>query len=189
MTRFLALTVLTITVGCNPVADEPHEIKIDTTDGEVIAHDTNVEPTPQTVTAVAGDDLVWLQSLGNDGPQFVSHYLPTVTTPTFKDYDAAFRAWQQDQSPQYDDQQVIQIIGGYLGNRLVADFDMEWVTVTDEYGTDYAVRSTKVEVMSFPFSTVLKRIEDKKYDFVHGVYYTVKEMLTNGEYKVRQSDQ
>ena len=64
---------------------------------------------------------------------------------------------------------------------------MEWVTVTDEYGTDYAVRSTKVELMSFPFSTVFKRIEDKKHDFVQGVYYTIKEMLTNGEYKVRDS--
>jgi hypothetical protein len=186
MARFLAITVLLFTIGCNPVANEPHEIKINTPDGEVIAHDTNVEPTPQTVTVVAGDDLAWLQSLGGDGPQFVSNYLPTVTEPTLKDYDAAFRAWQQDQSPQYDDQQVIQIFGGYLGNKCVTDFDMEWVTVTDEYGTDYAVRSTKVEVMSFPFSTVLKRIEDKKYDFVHGVYYTVKEMLANGEYKIRQ---
>jgi hypothetical protein len=43
--------------------------------------------------------------------------------------------------------------------------------------------------MSFPFSTVFKRIEDKEYDFVHGVYYTVKEMLTNGEYKVREPKQ
>ncbi len=189
MTRFLAITVLIFTFGCSTVTDEPHEIKIDTPDGEVIAHDTNVEPTPQTITVVAGDDLNWLQSLGGDGPKFVSTYLPSVTDPTLKDYDAAFRAWQQDQSPRYDDQQVIQIIGGYLGNRCVSDFDMEWVTVTDEYGTDYAVRSTKVELMSFPFSTVLKRIEDEEYDFVHGVYYTVKEMLTNGEYKVREPNQ
>ena len=189
MTRLLAIIVLLFTCGCKPVVDEPHEFKIDTPDGEVIAHDSTVEPMPQTVTVVAGDDLAWLQSLGSDGTQFVSAYLPGVKGPTLKDYDAAFRAWQQDQSSQYDDQQVIQIIGGYLGNKCVADFDMEWVTVTDEYGTDYAVRSTKVEVMSFPFSTVLKRIEDKKYDFVHGVYYTVKEMLTNGQYQVRQPPQ
>ena len=187
MIRLLAIAALTISAGCNPLAQEPHETKGDTPDGEV--NDTNAEPTPQTVTVVAGDDLEWLQSLGSDGPQFVSNYLPTVTSPTLKDYDAAFRAWQQDQSPKHDDQQVIQIIGGYLGNRLVADFDMEWVTVTDEYGTDYAVRSANVEVMSFPFSTVLKRIEDKEYDFVHGVYYTVKNMIANGECKVREPNQ
>ena len=66
---------------------------------------------------------------------------------------------------------------------------MEWVTVNDEYGTDYAVRSTKVELMTFPFSTVLKRIEDKQHDFVYGVYYTVKEMLTSGNCKVREPRQ
>ena len=41
-------------------------------------------------------------------------------------------------------------------------------------------------MMRFPFSTVLKRIDDKKYDFVHGVYYTIKEMLSNGKYKLRE---
>ena len=168
------------------MADEPHEIRIETPDGEVVAHDTNVDATPQTVTVVDGDDLAWLQSLDDGGPQFVSHYLPDVAEPSLKDYDAAFRAWQLDESSQYTDKQVIQLVGGYLGNKCVADFDMEWVTVTDEFGTDYAVRSTRVEVMSFPLSTVLKRIEDKQYDFVHGVYYAVKEMLTNGEYKVRE---
>ena len=186
MTRFFSTTVLLLTLGCNPVADEPHEIRIETPDGEVVAHDTNVDATPQTVTVVDGDDLAWLQSLDDGGPQFVSHYLPDVAEPSLKDYDAAFRAWQLDESSQYTDKQVIQLVGGYLGNKCVADFDMEWVTVTDEFGTDYAVRSTRVEVMSFPLSTVLKRIEDKKYDFVHGVYYAVKEMLTNGEYKVRE---
>ncbi|MEM7784199.1 MAG: DUF3806 domain-containing protein [Planctomycetota bacterium] len=130
------------------MTNESHEIKIETPDGEVIAHDTKVEPTPQTINVVAGDNLTWLQSLGGDGPKFVATYLQSVIDPTLKDYDAAFRAWQQDQSSQYDDQQVIQIIGGYLGNKFVTDFDMEWVTVTDEYGTDYAVRSTKVEFLS-----------------------------------------
>ena len=121
------------------MTDDSHKIRIDTPDGEVISHDTTVEPTPQTVAVVAGDELTWLRSLGGDGPQFVSHYLPTVSEPTPNDYDAAFRAWQQDESPPYDDQLVIQIVGGYLGNKLIDDFNMEWVTVTDEYGTDYAV--------------------------------------------------
>ncbi len=186
MTRYLAITVLLFTTGCDRVTDEPLEIRINTPDGDVIAHDMNVEATPQTITVIGGDDLAWLESLDNDGPKFVSRYAPDVKEPSLKDYDAAFRAWQLDDSPPYSDQQVIQLIGGYLGNKCVADFHMEWVTVTDGYGTDYAVRSTKVEVMSFPFSTVLKRIEDEKFDFVHGVYYTIKEMLTNGQYKVRE---
>ncbi|MBL8872352.1 MAG: DUF3806 domain-containing protein [Planctomycetaceae bacterium] len=168
------------------MTDEPYEIRIDTPDGEVTAHDTNVEETPQTITVVDGEHLEWLQSLDDASPEFVAHYLPHVTEPSLIDYDAAFRAWQQDEAPPYSDMQVIQLVGGYLGNKLIADFDMEWVMVTDEYGTDYAVRSTKVEVMSFPFSTVVKRIEDNTYNFVNGVYYTIKEMLTNGDYKLRE---
>lgn len=75
-----------------------------------------------------------------------------VTEPNLRDYDTAFRAWQQDEAPAYSDMLVIQLIGGYLGNKLVADFDMEWVMVTDEYGTD-------------------------------------NEMLTNGDYKLREPNQ
>jgi hypothetical protein len=175
---------LFLTVGCNLVAEESREIRIDTPEGEVIAHDTPVEATPQTITVVDGDDLAWLRSLGETAPRFITHYFPDITQPSLKDFDAAFRAWQLDGSPPFTDQQVIQLVGGYLGNKCVADFGMQWVTVADEYGTDYAVRSTKVELMSFPFSMVLKRIEDKECDFVHGVYYTIKEMLANGECKL-----
>ena len=189
MMRVFAAAVLLLPIGCNSMTDEPREVRIDTPDGEVIAHETNAEATPQTITVVDGDDLAWLQSLDDAGPQFVSHYVPDVTEPGLKDYDAAFRAWQLDESSPYTDQQVLQLVGGYLGNKLVADLDMEWVTVTDEYGTDYAVRSTEVDVTSYPFSTVLKRIEDEQYDFVHGVYHTIKAMLENGEYKTREPNE
>ena len=109
MTRHLASTILLLTLGCNPVANESHEIRIDSPDGEVIAHDTNVAATPQTITIVDGDDLAWLQSLADAGPQFVSHYLPDVTFPSLKDYDAAFRAWQLDESPLYTEQQDLRL--------------------------------------------------------------------------------
>ncbi len=186
MTRFASVTVVLLFAGCGHVTEDPQKITINTPDGQVTAHRAMVQPTPQTITVVVGDELAWLQSLGKDGPRFVAHYVPGAVEPTLKDYDHAFRAWQSDRSPSFDDQQVIQIVGAYLGNKLVAELEMEWVTVSDEYGTDYAVRSHKVEVMSFPFSTVRRRIEDEEYDFVHGVYYTTKEMLTNREAKVRE---
>jgi len=175
--------------GDERMTEEPREIRIETPEGEVVAHESPVEDTPQTISAVLGDELEWLQSLGEFGPQFVAHYVPTVTEPDLQDYDAAFHAWQSDSEPPFTDEQVIQILGGYLGNRCIADFDMEWVTVTDEYGTDYAIRSTEVEVMSFPFDTVLKRIEEGEHAFVHGVYYTLKDVLASGDYKARERPQ
>jgi hypothetical protein len=182
MKRYVAICVLLISFGCS----RGREVRIDTPEGQVIAHNTQVEATPQTITVIQGDELARLQSLGKDGPDFVAHYFPNTTQPGLKDYDAAFRAWQLDKTPKHTEQQVIDIIGGYLGNKCIADFEMEWVTVTDEFGTEYAVQSTKVELMSYPFSTVRKRIEDKKYDFVQGVYYTIKEVLDSGESRDRQ---
>jgi hypothetical protein len=57
---------------------------------------------------------------------------------------------------------------------------MEWVHVTDEYGTDLAVRARKYEVTSFPFSSVAKRIQNKQYDFMVGVYYAVQDAIASG---------
>ena len=168
------------------MSEEPHEIRIDTPDGEVIAHDTKVESSHQAITVIDGDELSWLQSLDADAPKFVSHYVPNVTQPGLKDYDTAFRAWQLDKSSPYTDEEVVELVGSCLANKCISDFNMEWVTVTDDYGTDYAIRGIRVEIMSFPFSTVRKRIEDNNYDFVNGVYYTIKEMLSNGDCQVRE---
>ena len=77
------------------------------------------------------------------------------------------------------------MLGAYLGNNLVEELEMEWVVVTDKYGTDYAVRGKKYEVLSFPFSSVMKRIENNQYDFMAGVYYVVQVMIASGDYKVR----
>ena len=77
------------------------------------------------------------------------------------------------------------MLGAFLGNKLVKDFDMEWVVVTDMYGTDFAVRGKKVEVMSFPFSSVAKRIESHQFDFMNGVYFAVKNAVENENVKAR----
>lgn len=187
MNRTIVAALLLFCLGCDRMNDKSREIRINTPEGEVVAHNTQREPTPQTIVVVDGKDLAKLQSLDQGGPAFVSHYLPNVKEPGLKDYDTAFRAWQLDKAPPYSDQEVIDLIGGYLGNKCVADFGMEWVTVSDDLGTNYAVRSTKVEVMSFPFSSVKKRIENRQYDFLHGIYYSTKELLASGDYKTRET--
>ena len=64
---------------------------------------------------------------------------------------------------------------------------MEWVTVEDQYGTDYAVRSRKMEVLSFPFSSVSKRVENSQCDFMVAVYHTVDHTLKNGDHMPRRA--
>ncbi|MEM8953401.1 MAG: DUF3806 domain-containing protein [Verrucomicrobiota bacterium] len=75
------------------------------------------------------------------------------------------------------------ILGAYPGQLMVEDFDMEWVMVADQYGQDYAVRDKTSELMSFPFSSMMERIEDKEHDLIHGVYHVLKHEVENGECK------
>jgi hypothetical protein len=186
VSRLLAL--LLAAIGCSDVSNNQSTITIKTPDGNVVANKSTVDPVSQKITAVTGDELKGLQTLTQDAPTFVAAYLPQTPDPDLKDCDLAFRAWQISDNKQHSSQQVVEILGGYLGNKCVADFDMEWVTVTDEYGTDYAVRSKTVDVMAFPFSTVLKRIENNEHDFLYAVYYAIKQTLESGDYMRRDPE-
>ena len=127
-----------------------------------------------------------MRSLADKSLEFVRQYLPEIDKPTLEDYDEAFRIWQQDKQAEFSDERVIEIIGGYLGNKCVDELEMEWSVVTDEYGTDYAVRSTVNEVTSFPFSAVLKRIEDGNNGFIHGLFHTIRHTIETSDAKARE---
>ncbi|MFH2047416.1 MAG: DUF3806 domain-containing protein [Pseudomonadota bacterium] len=170
------------------MSKEPEPINIKTPEGNVIAHKETIDPVPQEISVITGDELNHLKSLVELCPRFVATYLPNDNVINLKTCDLAFRAWQISKSPNHSNEKVVEILGGYLGNKCIADLNMEWVTVTDEYGTDYAVRSKISEVMAFPFSTVMKRIEDNEYDFLYNVYFTIKQTLESGDYKPRNQE-
>lgn len=169
------------------MTDHSEPVNIETPEGQATAHKTTVDPTPQTIVAIGGDALQRIHSQASQGPAFAAAYLAGESSPDLKAYDTAFRAWQTSNAQSHTNDEVIEILGGVLGEKCVADFDMEWVTVTDEYGTDYAVRGKNVEVMAFPFSTVAKRIENREHDFLYGVYYTIAQTLDSPEYRPRGS--
>jgi len=170
------------------MSEQPKVIKIDTPEGEIVGHEVPIEEKPRTIVRVKGKHLKWLRSLGKNVGDFIHSYspdLPATEEVTLKHCDQAFRAWQLARNPSHEAEDVIEILGGYLGNKCVDGLDMEWITITDEYGSDYGVRSRTAELMGFPFSTVYKRIEDGEHDFLHGVYALLSERLNSGEHKLR----
>ncbi len=187
MLRTSTIALLLVINGCARMEEKSRDIEIETPEGTVHARESQVDSFPQKITKVAGQDLQQLSSVPSD-IAFVKKYKPTATNPTLVDYDEAFLAWKSDTSGEYSDDDVVMIVGGYLGNRCLADFDMEWVRVEDEYGTDFAVRAKKSEVMIFPFSSVQKRIEDQEHGFVHGIYHTLKDLLESDDYKPRNAE-
>jgi hypothetical protein len=144
----------------------------------------SVEPEPQTFAALPEAELTRIRSDAGQAKAFVKVYVPD-TSYSMTDFDTAFRIWQRESPRRYPANEVVAMMGAYLGEKLANELDMEWVIVTDEYGRDLAVRSKKVEVVSYPYSSVTKRVERNQYDFMEGIYHAVQEMILNGEVKTR----
>jgi hypothetical protein len=182
---YLFLMIIFFCTGCSDTAGKSEPVNVKTPEGNITVHKTTIDPIPQKISAITGDELTHLKSLAMQGPEFVASYLPNEKDLNLKTYDRAFHFWQISKAQRHTNEKVIEILGGYLGNKCISDLNMEWVKVIDEYGTDYAIRSKTTEVMAFPFETVRKRIENKEHDFLHGVYYTIKQMIASGDYKAR----
>ena len=168
--------------GCSDMNKENEKtLEIETPSGTVVTDTKTVPHFEQKIQPVSGDALVELRSLDDASKEFLYSYVPGGTPPTLESYDMAFEHWQGSQSPKYTQEQTIEILGGVLGNYCIDNLNMEWVVVTHEYGTDYAVRHKKSEIMAFPFSSVLKRIERHESGFMDGVFETIKYTIQKGE--------
>lgn len=183
--KHLLTTLLSFLMLVSANAADNGKHTFETPDGLVTATKKTVPPAPQKISAVGSKELTAFDQASTKALKFVTDYLPGAASPKLADFDKAFYLWQKERNRRYSEQQVIEMIGAYLGNQLVNDFHMEWVVVSDQYGTDYAVRATQKEVMSFPFAAVEKRIQRKEHDFVVGVYQTVKHTLAEYEIKAR----
>lgn len=71
----------------------------------------------------------------------------------------------------------LQSLGVAFGDALAQQLEMEWVQVTDEYGTDPALRLPGTSVISFPLTSISKRIERGEfvdvYELFESAYRTI----------------
>jgi hypothetical protein len=156
---------------------------VQTPDGPIAVNTSTGEASPQKFRRLSVQECARLGYLAAKANSFLRDYIGEVNNPGLKDYDRAFQVWQRSPLKKYTRQEVIEILGSYLGEKLIQDLDMEWVEVSDEVGTDYAVRHVQFEVVAYPFSSVMKRIDDNSYDFIYKIYHTVKDRLASGEFK------
>jgi len=185
----LILAVALLTSACTKMADqESKSWKLETEKGTIEATTTTLPSAPdQKVTLVRGSDLRRLEALSGKARGFLHTYAGPTAPETLEAYDVAFIKWQDSKSRTYSDEQVIELLGGVLGNKFVTDLDMQWAVVEDEYGTDYAVRHSRVEVLSFPFSTVMKRVKDNENGFLDSVFEITKHKIESGDAREWQS--
>jgi hypothetical protein len=72
-------------------------------------------------------------------------------------------------------------LGAAFGEFLVEQKEFRWVVVTDEYGTEYAVRCNIGEVTAFPRASIEKRIEDGCPELFQNIYLMTLDQLKRCE--------
>jgi hypothetical protein len=73
--------------------------------------------------------------------------------------------WARLRSEPGDPNQAINVVGLALGQLLVTRFGLEWVALTDEHGTEVAVRGPS-NFTVFPTNFIAKRYESGETGFI-----------------------
>jgi len=162
-------------------------LKITKTYRAVVAEDRTVEtftttadPTPQTVEPFGPEqDLCLNESLELARALGVKYASGGDLTP--EELDVVFSRWMHDEDEKESDDAVANALGAAFGDYLVEQHGFRWVVVTDEYGTEYAVKHTTGQTTAFPRASVEKRIEDKCPEFFQNVYLIVLDQLKRSE--------
>lgn len=182
-TALVLLAVAASMSSCRDPKPVTKEIRVETPSGTITAEATTEKPTPQVIRKASEEAVTSFHSLAAKAPAFLREYLGAAESPSLAAYDRAFKAWQDSDRPKRTPAEVVDILGAYLGEELNRGLDMEWVTVSDELGSAFAVRHRKFTVVAYPFSSVQKRIDDRSYGFIEKIYYTAKNRLESGDYK------
>lgn len=164
----------------NTQAGEERDFPINTPDGTIVAKQKTVASTEQKIEPLSKAKLQKILQWESEASVLVKTYLGKDSEVTLQTCDEAFSAWQREKERRFTESEVISYLGAYLGQKCVVELDMEWKTVTDEYGEDYAVHYKKGDVLGFPLSSVAKRIQANTHEFMAPVFYVIKQQIENG---------
>ena len=151
-----------------------------TEDREIPTITTTVEPTPQEIVPFRSDEEAWLQQ-SLEWATALSVKYGSGGDLTSEELDVVFSRWMHDEQEKESDDAVANALGAAFGDYLVEQHGFHWVVVTDEYGTEYAIKHRIAETMAFPRSSVQKRIEDRCSEFFQDLYLGILDHLKRSE--------
>jgi hypothetical protein len=149
-------------------------------DNEIEVTDHAVEPTPQETRAFGATEEAWLNR-GNEYSRALSIKYGSGGELDPEELDRIFSRWMAESGEKEADDVISNALGAAFGDYLVANYGFQWVILTDEYGTEYAVRHGLGQTTAFPKASVQKRIEDGQTEFFQNVYLIIVDQLRRGE--------
>jgi hypothetical protein len=79
------------------------------------------------------------------------------------------------------DEGALEALGSALGDVIANTLGLDWVVITDEHGSDFAIKHPVKVVMAFPRDMIVKRVENGEEinltELYHGVIAALREQI------------
>ena len=113
---------------------------------------------------------------------FIQKYSDKEEFLNAENLDYVLEQWKLDKSATKSDKNdVVEMLGCAFGQDLINSLNCEWQILTDEYGTDFTVIHKKYKINSFPFSSVLKAIEEDRKESLNGIKLILKKNIEDAK--------
>lgn len=132
------------------------------------------------VREITDAELAILRSDATSATAFIQKYAPGAKTEEELPFtlDAAFSSWMKSEDPQKEtSDRVIRMVGSSFGFYCIDKLGVHWAIIQDEYGIDTALVRADPEARSFPFTSIRYRVEDRKTDFIYGLYVSLDHLI------------
>jgi hypothetical protein len=172
------------------MAQEKTPVKIETSHGTIeFIKTTHAQKDTDKVIAeivreVTPEELTKLNSYADKADGFIAKYVSPgmQNKDLLENLDLAFDRWIHSSDPKKEsDKEVIQLIGAAYGRYCISHLGVRWAIIKDDHGTDTALVRENPTTRSFPFTSIQYRIEDKKTDFIYGLYASLKYVIDDAK--------
>ena len=164
------------------LTDRDFKHEVDTVDGKKIYFKTaQSADIPQKFASLKEEEINFIKVCSRNAVDIARTQLSDANTEhlTPEILDKLIDKWNEDSTKfscsQHD---FINAAGVAFGNYLVETYDMQWKTVSDEYGLDYAtLNEHEHNLCSFPISSASKAIDQKRKGSLQVISLMIKRKL------------
>jgi hypothetical protein len=83
------------------------------------------------------------------------------------------------------DEASLEVLGAAFGDVVATTLGLNWVVVTDEQGSDFAIKHPEKMVLAFPRDMIIKRVEQGEEinltELYHGVISALREQIGDSD--------
>jgi hypothetical protein len=141
---------------------------------------TTTDPLPEHLRQFESEELDWLRvSLAAAAQLSIKYGSGGELTP--EGLEEVFSRWMFDEDEKEDDSTVANALGAAFGEYFVEHLGFRWIVLTNQFGTDYAVRHHLGETTAYPRASVQKRIESRETGFFRSIHLMLVDRLKEWE--------